>query len=255
MSEMAGRPSIAQPTADTSFLGRLSNALSSLYPGFLSSRTISHGAPRVHASADIASRDFSGIVSHLAQLPDAERREFFISRAQRDAQGPAAGSSHRHAEAEAAAQTMAGQGGGETDNTVAVTKQKSSYGSTATDFKTAVNDSAVCSMLQLGELQRRLEHKKAMCAYCDNKAGVLDTCLCVHGELLCFSCDGVRHAASPCARTRHALLRIGRLRHVLVALHANDWINVPGGSPVIMTGVIGDASWICRRGKSGYGHF
>jgi hypothetical protein len=247
---MARRP---VPAADSTFLGRLASALNSVYPPFLR-QTVTHQAPKVRACAEAATRDFSAAVSQLTHLSTDERRALLISRVARDAQGSDV-AGREEAEKLAAPCASSGEGGGAGESDVGLqhpATRRPVYCSTDTTFKAAVNDSAVCSMLQLGELQRRLEHSKAVCVQCVGgaPAGVICTCRCVYGDLLCFSCDGTRHAASPCARTRHCLLRRqAAARPVLVALHANDWVSVPTG--VDATGVIGDVAWIRRRGKSG----
>jgi hypothetical protein len=247
---MARRP---VPAADSTFLGRLASALSLVYPPFLR-QTVTHQAPQVRSCAEAATRDFSSAVSQLTQLSADERRAHLISRADRDTKGSdVAGREEAEKLAAPCASTEEGGGAGESDVGIQHPAiQRPAYCSTDTAFKAAVNDSAVCSMLQLGELQRRLEHSKAVCVQCVGgaPAGVICTCRCVYGDLLCFACDGTRHAASPCARTRHCLLRrLAAARPVLVALHANEWVSVPAS--IGATGVVGDIAWIRRRGKSG----
>jgi hypothetical protein len=218
---------------------------------------MNHQAPRVRASVAAAERDFS----QLAQLPAASRRASFINRSQNDSQGSEAAGSREQGQTEVVG--APGEGAGETSYTAelqrpaAAPMPRPAYGSTDTAFRDAANDFAFCGLLQLGDLQRRLEHKTARCTQCVNRAGVLCTCRLLYGELLCFHHDSSRHRATPCARTRHALLlpqenpAAGEIRPVLIELHANDFISVPPDVDA-SSGVIRDVAWIRRRGESGW---
>ena len=256
---MAGQPPGAPPAAGNSLLGWLSATISQLYPSLLPRHRINHQAPRVRATVAEAEHDFS----LLAQLPAAARRASFINRSQIDSQGSEAAGSRARELRQTEVVAAPGEGAGETSYTTelqgraAAPMPRPAYGSTDTAFRDAANDSAFCSLLQLGDLQRRLEHKMARCTECVGRAGVLCTCRHLHGELLCFNHDSSRHRVTPCARTRHALLlpqqnpTAGQVRPILIELHSNDWIFVPPGVDA-SDGVVRDVAWIRRRGESGW---
>jgi len=238
VAEMAGRPAIAPPESETTFLGRLSM----LFPRCI---------PASYLAAQFLTtrREFAPAPMQPVAISPVSYLILCVCHPLRDATSSFLASNEIRVlfHLPMKKEISAGQGAASDDVPYTIDIQNRAKVSTATAFRTAVNDSAICSMLQLGDVQRRLEHTKATCTVCKATAGVLDTCRCAHGELLCFSCDDVRHATSPCLSSRHALLRTGHARNVLIALHANDWIAAPERST---TGFIGDASWIRRRGKS-----
>lgn len=189
--------------------------------------------PRAQNSAAAADVDMASFVDFLASLTPEQRLEFFSG-----------ANPVRAVPSVNPTATSNAEGSGTDDYYISP-----SFTSTDTVFKRDANLCAISSELRLGDLFRRLTHTSASCAVCAEKAGVVDTCRFVFGELICFSCDKTRHMLSPCARTRHAVLAVGSSTlPVLIALDSNDFILPPAGANTSL-GMIMAANWIHRIGE------